>query len=232
MGRRPFLLALILAAALVGVVAVPALAATGGAAVPSTVSSDDGSSVPATGGAAALDPRATEAAEQREARERARRRRERERRERERRARERKRHEQAWVFPVRGWHSFGNSGSRFGAPRSGHTHQGQDVTAAEGTKLVSVHAGTVRFVDYQSAAGYYVVIHDSGGKYEFAYMHLQRGSVAVKAGQHVKAGQRIGRVGHTGDATGPHLHFEAWVGAWQTGGHPVDPLPLLKKWDR
>ncbi|MEA2368923.1 MAG: peptidoglycan LD-endopeptidase LytH [Thermoleophilaceae bacterium] len=230
MGRRPFLLVLLLVAMLAA--ACPsALAATGGAPVPSTVSSDDGSSVPATGGAAALDPRATQAAEKRRraARERAQRRAERKRRE-----RERKRHRAAssWVFPVRGWHSFGGAGSRFGAPRSGHIHQGQDVTAAEGTRLVAVHSGTVRFVDYQSAAGVYVVIHDSGGKYEFAFMHLQHGSVAVRPGQHVKAGQRIGRVGHTGDATGPHLHFEVWVGAWQTGGQPIDPLPLLKRWDR
>ena len=216
MGRRPLLISLLLV--LFCAVCASASASTGGAAVPSTVSSDDGSTVPATGGAAALDPRAAEAAEKRErdARER----------------RRRKKSSAAWVFPVRGWHSFGSSGSRFGAPRSGHTHQGQDVTAAEGTPLASVHSGTVRFVDYQSAAGFYVVIHDSGGRYEFAYMHLQRGSVRVHAGQHVHAGQRIGRVGHTGDATGPHLHFEAWVGPWQTGGHPVDPLKLLKRWDR
>jgi murein DD-endopeptidase MepM/ murein hydrolase activator NlpD len=214
MGRRSLLLVLIFAAVALGAAAVPALAATGGAAVPSTVSSDDGSSGPPTGGAAALDPRAEH---------------------RKRKQKHRSKHHSpwaGWVFPVRGWHSFGNAGSRFGAPRSGHTHQGQDVTAAEGTPLVSVHSGTVRFVDYQSAAGYYVVVHDSAGRYEFAYMHLKRGTTAVEAGQHVKAGQRIGRVGHTGDATGPHLHFEAWVGAWQTGGHPIDPLPLLKHWDR
>ena len=138
-----------------------------------------------------------------------------------------------WVFPIRGAHDFGGSGSRFGAGRSGHIHQGQDVSAPEGTKLVSVHSGTVRFVDYQaSGAGYYVVIHDSEGRYEFAYMHLKRGSTAVRLGQHVRAGQRIGRVGHTGAASGSHLHFEVWVGPWQTGGHPIDPLPYLKRWDR
>jgi murein DD-endopeptidase MepM/ murein hydrolase activator NlpD len=220
MGCRPFAV-LSLAAVVLASAAAPALAtSTGGAAVPSTVSNDDGSSVAATGGAAAQDQAVIEA---RRARERAERRRAEERR--------RRRAQHAWVFPVRGSHDFGGADSRFGAQRSGHIHQGQDVTAAEGTPLASVHSGTVRFVDYQSAAGYYVVIHDSGGKYEFAYMHLQKGSVRVAPGQHVHAGQRIGRVGHTGDATGPHLHFEMWAGPWQTGGHPIDPLKYLKRWD-
>src|SRR2546421_780525 len=132
-----------------------------------------------------------------------------------------------FVFPIAGVHSFGGADARFGARRSGHTHQGQDVMAAEGTPLVAPHAATVRFVSYQAGgAGYYVVLHDSGGRYEFALMHLQKGSTAVREGQSVRAGQRIGRVGHTGDAFGPHLHFEVWVGPWQTGGDPLHPPAL------
>src|SRR3954464_7622916 len=231
MGCRP-LVALPLALVVLVTAAAPALAtSTGGAAVPSSVANADGSPVVATGGAAAEDPAVIEA-------RRAQERREREAAERTRAGarpgaedRRRKRSQHSGVFPVRGPHDFGGSGSRFGAGRSGHTHQGQDVTAAEGTPLAAVHSGTVRFVDYQSAAGYYVVIHDSGGKYEFAYMHMQKGSVKVEPGEHVHAGQRIGRVGQTGDATGPHLHFEMWVGPWQTGGHPIDPLKYLKRWD-
>ena len=46
----------------------------------------------------------------------------------------------------------------------------------------------------------------------------------------MRTGQRLAEVGHTGDATGPHLHFEVWVGGWQVG-HPIDPLPLLLRWD-
>jgi murein DD-endopeptidase MepM/ murein hydrolase activator NlpD len=235
MGRRPFA-AVSLAAVALASAAAPAFATeTGGAAVPSTVSNADGSSVPATGGAGALDARVIEIRRERERaeQERAERRRKRERARRRAEERKRQKARHAWVFPVRGWHSFGGSGSRFGADRGDHSHQGQDVTAAEGTPLASVHSGTVRFVDYQSGgAGYYVVIHDSGGKYEFAYMHLKRGSVRVKPGQRVRAGQRIGRVGHTGAASGPHLHFEMWIGPWQTGGHPIDPLEYLKRWDR
>jgi murein DD-endopeptidase MepM/ murein hydrolase activator NlpD len=62
-------------------------------------------------------------------------------------------------------------------------------------------------------------------------MHMQTGSVAVRQGQRVRIGQLIGRVGSTGHSTGPHLHFEIWVGGWFGRGHPIDPLPLLRRWD-
>ncbi|MGH2906860.1 MAG: M23 family metallopeptidase [Solirubrobacterales bacterium] len=134
-------------------------------------------------------------------------------------------------FPVAGPFSFGGDGARFGAGRPGHTHQGQDVVADEGTTLVAPHAGTISWVKYQAAgAGYYVVLHSSDGR-DYVFMHLQKGSTAVTQGQAVKTGQVLGRVGATGDASGPHLHFEVWVdGPWQFGGHAIDPLPLLKSW--
>src|SRR3989442_168666 len=81
-----------------------------------------------------------------------------------------------------------------------------------------------------AGAGIYIVMHASGTSYDFALMHIQPGSVAVHVGQTVAAGEQIAKVGHTGDAQGPHLHFEVWVGPWQTGGHPIDPLPLLQSW--
>jgi murein DD-endopeptidase MepM/ murein hydrolase activator NlpD len=134
------------------------------------------------------------------------------------------------VFPVQGSYSYGGAGARFGAPRGNHTHQGQDVFAAEGTPVVSVSAGTVYWRAYQaSAAGNYVVIRGSDG-FDYVYMHFREGAL-VGAGDHVDAGEPIGHVGETGDAEGPHLHFEIWDGGhWQDGGHPIDPLPSLQAW--
>jgi murein DD-endopeptidase MepM/ murein hydrolase activator NlpD len=133
-------------------------------------------------------------------------------------------------FPVRGKHNYGQAGARFGAGRSGHTHQGQDVMAACGTKLVAAQGGTVKYTAYQSAAGYYIVIHGVDGT-DNAYMHLA-GPTAFTEGDKVFTGQQIGVVGDTGDAEGCHLHFEIWTApGWYDGGKPIDPLSALQAWD-
>jgi murein DD-endopeptidase MepM/ murein hydrolase activator NlpD len=133
-------------------------------------------------------------------------------------------------FPLTGNFSFGGSGARFGAGRPGHTHQGQDVVADSGTPIVAPYSGSISYVAYQNLAGYYVVEHADDGR-DYVFMHLIKGSAAVKAGERVATGGAIGKVGATGDASGPHLHFEVWVdGPWQFGGHPIDPLPLLQAW--
>jgi murein DD-endopeptidase MepM/ murein hydrolase activator NlpD len=137
----------------------------------------------------------------------------------------------AGVFPVRGPHTFGSSGSRFGAGRAGHTHQGQDVMAACGLPLASATAGTVQVTGYQSSAGNYVVIRGAAPVQDYVYMHLQA-PATVKKGTAVAAGQAIGTVGQTGNAQGCHLHFEIWSApGWYDGGAPFDPLPQLQAWE-
>ena len=134
-----------------------------------------------------------------------------------------------YVFPIRGKHSYGTSINRFGAPRAGHTHQGQDVLAPAGTLLVAARSGRVTHRAFQGAAGNYLVIAADDGT-DHVYMHLQ-GAARVSPGQRVRAGEPIARVGQTGAATAPHLHFEVWTAHWYSGGRPLDPLPRLRAWD-
>ena len=134
-----------------------------------------------------------------------------------------------YVFPIRGRHSYGTSINRFGAPRSGHTHRGQDVLAPAGTVLVAARGGRVTHRSFQGAAGYYLVIAADDGT-DHVYMHL-RGPARVAPGDRVRAGEPVGLVGQSGDATAPHLHFEVWTAHWYDGGRPLDPLPRLRAWD-
>jgi murein DD-endopeptidase MepM/ murein hydrolase activator NlpD len=130
----------------------------------------------------------------------------------------------AMLFPVAGPHTLGDG---FGAARSGHTHQGQDIMAACGTPEVAVSRAKVKFVSFQKLAGNYVVIRNKKLHQDYMYAHLAT-VASVAKGQVVQPGQQIGIVGQTGDATACHLHFELWLGKWYRGGHPVDPLPYLQ----
>jgi biotin carboxyl carrier protein len=137
------------------------------------------------------------------------------------------------VFPVQGPHTYGGDDARFGAARNGHIHQGQDVMAAEGVPIVAPLAGTIIARDYQAAgAGFYIAMDASDGR-SFFFAHCQKDTFAVTLGQTVAAGQQLCRVGATGDASAPHLHFEVWVGGWRRtkDSYPVDPLTQLQAWD-
>jgi len=136
-----------------------------------------------------------------------------------------------YAFPLLGKHDYGSAGARFGAARSGHTHQGQDVMAACGLPLVAARGGRVQYSTWDDLAGNYIVIDGKGTPYDTAYMHLAQPS-PLKEGDPVRTGQPIGVVGDTGDASACHLHFEIWASpGWYEGGSPVDPLPYLKLWD-
>jgi murein DD-endopeptidase MepM/ murein hydrolase activator NlpD len=135
------------------------------------------------------------------------------------------------LFPVLGQHDYGGAGARFGAQRSGHTHQGQDVMAACGTPLIAARGGVVKASHFQSAAGNYIVIDGENTSTDYGYMHLRTPS-PYNVGDRVYTGDQVGVVGQTGDATACHLHFEEWTGpGWYSGGSPFDPLPDLKAWD-
>jgi murein DD-endopeptidase MepM/ murein hydrolase activator NlpD len=135
------------------------------------------------------------------------------------------------MFPIRGRHDFGGRGAGFGSGRTGHSHQGHDVFAKCGTRMLAARGGRVQYAGYHGAAGNYLVIDGAGSDLDYAYMHLAEPS-PFRAGDRVYTGQRIGSVGDTGNARGCHLHFELWaVPGWYDGGEPFDPLPALQAWD-
>ncbi len=132
-------------------------------------------------------------------------------------------------FPVRGPHGYGEFVASFGGGRG---HQGQDVFAACGTPLWAARGGVVKFKQYHSRAGHYIVINGEKTGVDYGYMHL-RAPALVDAGDRVRTGELIGYVGRTGDATACHLHFEMWSApGWYDGGSPFDPLPALMAWDK
>lgn len=130
----------------------------------------------------------------------------------------------AGTFPVDGAHHYGDGfGDRGG-------HKGQDVMADCGTPLRAAKDVTVRKVATEAAAGRYIVLHDSSSGEDYVYMHMS--TVGVSVGDAVSAGDNVGEVGQTGDATACHLHFEEWTApGWYAGGHAKDPLPLLRSLD-
>jgi murein DD-endopeptidase MepM/ murein hydrolase activator NlpD len=135
------------------------------------------------------------------------------------------------VFPVRGRHDYGGTGAGFGSGRAGHSHQGHDVFAKCGTRMLAARGGRVQYAGYHGAAGNYLVIDGAGTDLDYAYMHLAEPS-PFRAGDRVYTGQRIGSVGDSGNARGCHLHFELWgAPGWYDGGRPFDPLPSLQAWD-
>ncbi|HEY8552441.1 MAG TPA: peptidoglycan DD-metalloendopeptidase family protein [Thermaerobacter sp.] len=108
--------------------------------------------------------------------------------------------------------------SRFG-PRDGRWHHGVDLAVPEGTPVRTVWQGVVTHAGWRGAYGLAVEVVHPGG-WSTLYGHLA--SVVVEPGQRVERGQRIGRVGATGNATGSHLHLEVRVAG---GFH--DPLAWL-----
>ncbi len=120
--------------------------------------------------------------------------------------------------------------SRYGW-RSGGFHAGLDISPAEGTPIVATDGGKVIDVDIVKVSGYgnFVRILHQGG-WVTTYNHMQDGSVKVKTGDIVTAGQLLGAVGSTGYSTGPHLHFEVLNGCVEAygGGCSTDPEICLQ----
>jgi murein DD-endopeptidase MepM/ murein hydrolase activator NlpD len=94
---------------------------------------------------------------------------------------------------------------------------------------VAVRSGRVLRTGYDPVLyGNYLLIHGEGEERSYFYAHMRRPAL-VHRGERVWTGERVGSVGETGNAryVGCHLHFEI-----HAHGHPIDPEPSLKRWDR
>lgn len=109
--------------------------------------------------------------------------------------------------------------SRYGK-RGADQHEGVDLAAPEGTPVVAAGEGVVLFAGEQRGYGQLVLL-GHGADLVTVYAHTQEN--LVRSGERVERGQAIARVGRTGNASGPHLHFEVRAGA-----KACDPLPYLR----
>jgi secretion/DNA translocation related TadE-like protein len=127
-------------------------------------------------------------------------------------------HLAGWIVPIPGHYritaGFGESGPAWSSGR----HTGLDFAANEGTPVLAAAGGRVRSAGSSGRYGNLVTV-DHGGVVTY-YAHLSR--IVVDAGDVVRRGQQLGEVGSTGNATGPHLHFEVRV-----GGQLRDPAAFL-----
>jgi murein DD-endopeptidase MepM/ murein hydrolase activator NlpD len=121
------------------------------------------------------------------------------------------------VLPLNTFRLTAGFGATSGLWSSSHT--GQDFAAPTGTAVHAVARGVVTSAEWAGAYGWRVVIRHANGT-ETWYCHLS--SFLVRGGS-VEPGQVIGRVGSTGNATGPHLHFEV-----RLNGQPISPLAWLR----
>ncbi|GBD03435.1 Murein hydrolase activator NlpD [bacterium HR19] len=108
--------------------------------------------------------------------------------------------------------------SNFG-DRNGREHKGVDISAPEGTDILAAEDGVVIFSGFLKGYGNVVIIKHEGD-YFTVYAHNKYNT--VKENEFVKRGQVIGKVGQTGNATTPHLHFEV-----RRGTKPLNPLDFL-----
>lgn len=130
--------------------------------------------------------------------------------------------------PVTGETGRRGAVGEFGAGRSGgRRHEGFDILAPCGRRLVATRGGRVTGVGYDPRLyGHYLKIRGRAEPYSYFYSHLIA-APPLRPGQRIRTGAYVGRVGQTGNAvtTPCHLHFEVHLGR-----SPIDPAPLLRAW--
>ncbi|MET3962876.1 hypothetical protein ABIE44_002810 [Marmoricola sp. OAE513] len=123
-----------------------------------------------------------------------------------------------WVLPTRGYHLTARFGQSSGL--WSHYHTGLDFAAPSGTPIYAVANGVITSTGYEGSYGNQTIQTLPDGT-EIWYCH--QSEIGVNVGDKVVQGTQIGRVGSTGNVTGPHVHIEVRPG----GGDPVDPYPAF-----
>ena len=109
-----------------------------------------------------------------------------------------------WPCPASGRITSGFGKRKSPTAGASSNHKGIDISASTGSSIVAAAGGTVSIATYSYSAGNYVVVNHGNGL-STVYMHCSQ--LLVSAGDTVKAGQTIAKVGSTGYSTGSHLHF-------------------------
>ena len=143
-----------------------------------------------------------------------------------------------WKWPTAGGWFISNGWGGRNHPIYGYYefHQAIDIAGPGwGSPIYAANNGTITQLNYSPASsqggngyGYYITINHNNGYYT-TYAHLSGFARGIKVGSTVERGQIIGYMGMTGDATGPHLHFELWnVPPWSLGrtGGNLNPLVM------
>jgi len=127
-----------------------------------------------------------------------------------------------WVVPVKNGVLTSRYGLRINPiTNQSEYHTGIDIAAPSGVHVVAVRDGKVNLVGRDETAGIFVEIEHPDGMYTF-YGHLSKSAFWVRRGSAVSTGQLIGFVGSTGQSTGPHLHFQMYLGK-----ELVDPMKYI-----
>lgn len=132
-----------------------------------------------------------------------------------------------FTWPTRGAYSISSHYGYRSASISGWSfHGGTDIVksggGSSGIPVVAAASGVVEYT-HSGYSGYgHTVVINHGGGIKTRYAHMYPGSICVRAGQNVSKGQQIGRIGSTGNSTGPHLHFEVLL-----NGSKVNPMRYI-----
>lgn len=127
-----------------------------------------------------------------------------------------------WIIPVKGESTSSYGRKRYVNGKWWGQHSGADIRASTGTPVHATNSGRVVLSEYLPALRGNCIIIDHGCNIFSVYMHLSKR--IVKVGDSIKKNQLIGKVGHTGFVTGPHLHWTIRVG-WEA----CDPFRLAKR---